>query len=139
MNSRRSKLTQLWADIDFDAVGLWRHLCRYDYRRAAVGLLQDLLKELHDAVDNPQLDTDALPDGTPMRDHLIAEYRERLMQILGDPDGQQLRRWQELYGEFRYAGTDHERESFMRSPFLQQATGLVVATCRKMQAEENPN
>jgi hypothetical protein len=131
-------LRQEWEEIHFCAVGLWRHLCRWDYRKAAKGLLQDLLKELHDAED-PTIDDPALgghlPDGSAIRDHLIAEYRERLMQVLDDADGQKLKKWQQLYREYRYEGKDHELEAFLQSAFLQEAGRLVVATASHLQAD----
>src|SRR5690242_2943860 len=52
------RLRDQWDAIDFDSVGLWRHLLRYSYRYATVGLLLDLLAEVWrhehkpDAVDH---------------------------------------------------------------------------------------
>jgi hypothetical protein len=139
MSDKRSvNLRQQWEEIGFDAVGLWRHLCRWDYRRAAVGLLQDLLKELHDHED-PTNDAAHLKnkmlDGTTLRDHLIAKFREQLMQVLGDPDGQELQKWQQLYREYRYVGVDQENEIFLRNGFLYHARNLVVTTASELQAE----
>src|SRR5262245_43946974 len=88
------ELRQQWEDISFDAVGLWRHLLRWDYWRAAKGLLLDLFKELSDAEKHPEDHPDTMLDGTKVNDHLVALYRERLMEILDDADGQKLGQWQ---------------------------------------------
>jgi hypothetical protein len=130
-------LRQQWAEIDFDAVGLWRHLLRWDYRRAAVGLLQDLFKELHDAEtrDDPEDQTPVGPEGRPMREHLIACYRERLMEILGDPDGTKLSMWTDLFAAYRYEEVDHERAARLQHAFLQRATELVEVQGNDIKAQ----
>lgn len=136
-----SELTrQQWDELEFDALGLLRHLLRWDYRRAAVGLLQDLFKELHDREHGPDAAKDTLtvlPSGTTMQDELVVLYRERLMEALGDTDGTMLKDWIALYEEYRYKGTDHEREAFMSHRFLQVATTFIVNTSSRIHREED--
>jgi hypothetical protein len=87
------ELRKQWDDLDFDPVGLWRHLLRYDYDEAAAGLLVDLFRELIHS-ECPHLKTDeVMADGYSMSSHLVALYRERLMEILGDEHGTVLKEW----------------------------------------------
>jgi hypothetical protein len=140
--AEKMTLEQQWDDIDLLATGLWRHLLRYDYRKAAVGLLQDLLKELHDREEIQREDlaagkSEKLPDGTEINAALVAEYRERLMKVLDDQDGTQLSKWQGLYHQYRYDGIDHEQEAFFAHPFFRQAVKLVVESGNRLKAAES--
>jgi hypothetical protein len=134
---RDKTLREQWADIDFDAVGLWRHLCRWDYRRAALGLLQDLFDELHGTEHMAEPRPQVMQDGNTLDSHLVAAYRERLMEVLGDEDGQLLKEWQQAFAELRSeTGVGmKDRELLLLSEFLRASMNLVRAESRRLQAE----
>jgi hypothetical protein len=117
-------LAEQWDDIDFDAVGLFRHLCRYSYEHAAIGLLEDLCREtcLAWAGEHPE----PLPDGTTMGDALLATYRERLMEILGDADGGKLKEWLAAYRVY---------VPNLDDPFVQLAACHVGTEIARLRAE----
>lgn len=107
-------LRRLWEGIDFDAVGLWRHLLRYEYTFAAWGLLLDLLKEYwHEST--PGAETCCREEaeelglgpvtltGSAWSDEMRNVYRGRLMEVLSDPDGRQTRSVLDAYAAHRKA------------------------------------
>jgi hypothetical protein len=125
--------------LDFNHMKLMLHLLRWDYRRAAVGLIQDLLKELHDAEETEREKRAAgtctvMLDGTTLEANLVATYRERLMSILADPDGDMLKTWQDAYAAYRYGEKDGEWEDIKRAKFLELAMRYVVIMGDKVKA-----
>jgi hypothetical protein len=134
MNHQERDSLKTWDDLEFFHVGLWRHLVRWDYNRAAVGLLQDLFKELHDRRNGPE--EHVMRDGRTMREHLVELSRRRLKEMLGIFDEGELDKLEELYAAYRYAEQDYEREAFLQHEFLQKAVALVLEHANRVREEQ---
>src|SRR5262245_56471879 len=121
-------LGEEWHGLELDPIGLWLHLCRWDYRHAALGLLLDFFVELRSREAHPE-DFDAeMPEGGTLNDAVTAMYRERLMEILGDDDGRLLKAWRLRWDESMF-GTKQDCQ------FMSDALNLVMHTHERLRKE----
>src|SRR5262245_41138587 len=98
--------------MEDDDVALFLHLKNSSYRFAAAGLLRDLFFGLRRMENIPADEWAKVCKDTP--NEVSVNYREILMEILGDDDGRRLKHWLELFksSEDQNAGVETYASEF---------------------------